>query len=333
MKVLIHGVRESGTYGLVLNALTAAGFDVVKCIGFRECLNALKNVWGFGNAVVSVAPTPLIIRLVSGLVKGKECDAAVVSVSPNSLKAEPILNTHYGALMMCEVIESLTGIKCVDPSILGGEGVMSPDDLAFRLRSSLIKGCVEDVSGIVKELVIGGRPRIYLDSRVLGITELLSDLRVKALLNRSLITNDPRNAELCITSRSSECSDCSGPCYVLRRVSVGLGLCSVVHPLTVIQSLMNTLNILKMPLSRVDVIAVPSSRSGHGFVKALKSLGVKVVEVGIDDALSYGVKSAGSRYGVRSVAEALARYALRGGESLIVKASYPHVTVSIVEGD
>ncbi len=330
MRLLLWGASAGPTFRRVLNTLSRAGFDVVGCSGFKECAPLLKAVWLPGNAVIAVAPAPLTVRLTAPLVKGKALDPAVVAVIPSGRAAIPLLNEHWGAAMVCEVLESLGCVEhCLETSALACAGIMSPDDMAYRLRSSLISGGVDAVRAAVSRLLKEGRLRAFLDGPALTAARGLRGRGASELLKRLELVGSPGDAEFCIASRPER--GCGGASYLLRRVAAGVGFCSVAAGDSVVEALMNVLKLLDMHPSRLSAVAVPARRLGHEGVRALREAGFKVVPVRVEDAICYGVRAGGGRFGVRSVAEALARSVLGGGTPLIVKSSFTNVTISVVE--
>ena len=332
MRVLLWGVSSSAGFRRALNALGRAGFNLTECVGFRNCLPALRAAWVRGNVIVAAAPAPLAVRAVAPLIKGKELDPALVAVTPSGSAAVPLLNEHWGGAFMCEVLERLGCVEsCVQTSLLASEGVMSPDDLAFRLRSRLTSGRFEGVRRVVEALVRGEAPKLFLDSHAHALIRGLADPRVDALLRRAELAGSPVDADLCIASKPV--AGCGGPAFTLKRVAAGAGFCSVAGGEDVLRSLDAVLNLLGLPRGRVEAVAVPARRAGHPAVRLLRDAGFRVVLKPVGEAARFGVPSRrGGRFGVRSVAEALARSVLGGGTALIVKALFTNVTVSLVEG-
>ena len=329
MKVVLWSPYHSSTLEQVADVLARYGLELSICIGSPSmCRDAVANAWSYGNIVVCVSAAPLCIRLITPLLRDKHSDPAVVVVTPRCSHIVPLLGDHRGGDMICEFLEKKLGARCIKTSRIDEEGMLSVDDLAYRLRMELIKGSLDD---IVKRIGRGISVTTYLDERVRRIVDKLDHSGSKKLLERLSIVDSPRDAELCIVSDPELCRACGDVCLVLKRIALGLGMCSSCSPMEALRAVEEVLKLFPMPIERIDIVAVPEIRRDHPVVRYLKTMGMNVVSIPMDLAISFGVPQHGSRYGVRSLCEAVARAALGGGETIIVKARMGRATISIVE--
>ncbi len=332
MRAIVWSLHQNTVFRRTIDLLEQYGFEHETCIGsITECREALEGSWSTVDAVLCISPVALCVRMISPLLRGKRIDPAVITLSPLGKTAIPIIGDHRGGAMLCEFLSDKIGCRCVETSLSSEKGSLSLDDLAFRLRLEPVNAGHGLFEELVKKLAYNNRVSVYVDDSVMRVLKSMRDDRVRRLFDNTVRASSPSDAELCLVKDTSECGECSGCCLVMKKIAVGLGFCSTARISDVMNALNEVLGIFGFPLNRVDVIAVPSIRAGHPVVKELGSHGLRVEIVDVGEAREHGVPNPQARHGVRSLCEAVARTVLGGGKTLITKARFGNVTVSIVE--
>ena len=139
--------------------------------GRRERLFELtQKAFADGNAIIFIGAVGIAVRAVSGFVKSKECDPAVVVCDELGKYAIPILSGHIGgANRIAEKISEYTGAVPVITTATDINGIWAVDcwatDNNFKIYNP------RNIKYISSELLKGGKVGIISDIHIDGIPD------------------------------------------------------------------------------------------------------------------------------------------------------------------
>ena len=314
MKVLLWAPSANDEVKDVAGILRSHGLEVKTIKGaFSKAHEHLRESWNSLDFVIGVAPLPLCVRWVSGLLKSKYEDPSVLCVRPDGGYVLCLCGEHFrGGKCLASLLAETLQMKYIPTSKLDLMGITPLDELCFRLRLS--PSSLRLLNDYVKRQARGFKVAIKASPRML---ECMKQVASKGYFFKEYSSERGVNAVICQVNGLKPLA------LKPRKVVLGMGLCSVADKHDVSSTVERALSVLKMPLRRLDALYVPDFRKGHPALSDLESLvPLKCLKI----------QGLSRRSKMRSLCEELAIKPLKHGRLLVKKIKGKHSTAALAEG-
>ncbi|RLF19383.1 MAG: hypothetical protein DRJ68_06010 [Thermoprotei archaeon] len=314
MKVLLWVPSADDESKAISSVLRSYGLEVKTVKGtISRARKYLYKSWNTLNFVIGIAPLPLCVRLISGLLKSKYEDPSVLCVTPDKNYVLCLCGEHFkGGKCLASLLAKAFKMRHILTSKLDLMDVTPLDELCFRLR--LVPSDLRLLSDYVKCQAKGLEVSIRAPPKILRC--------IRHVVRKGYALKEPPLEED-VDVVVCQVNGLKPLILKPRKVVLGMGLCSVADERDVLSTVERALAVLKMPLQRLDALCIPDIRRGHPSLNALRKL-VPLEHFEVQGLLR--------RSRSRGLCEELAIKLLKQYNFLIKKIKGMHTTAALAEG-
>ncbi|MDD3985507.1 MAG: cobalt-precorrin 5A hydrolase [Methanobacterium sp.] len=325
MKIALLSITNNGRT-IVNNIYTQIIDDptVIKVNMFHKNIKeTLDNIFNSYDCILGVMATGIMVRNICTLIKNKGEDPAVLVTDEKGKYVISLISGHLGgANIFTEKIADIIG---ADPIITTSTDINNKLGIDSLARKYYLK--IDDISKIKhinSGLIYNKKIEIAFNPK---LNYIWNDLEVKKSYYKS------SNKSNTITVSKDLISINLKP----QKLVVGIGSRKDISGLAVINAIKNALNILGLPVERVDLIATGEMKQNeNGIIDAAQKLNIKLEIISENLLKNYKNLDLNNsdfvkeKFGVGGVCEPSSLIAA-GNDSLLIfkKTSYNGVTVAV----
>lgn len=283
----------------------------------------LKTVFQTSNCVIGIMATGIMVRSICGIIKSKDEDPAVIVIDEKGKHVISLLSGHLGGA---------NDIATEIASIIGGEPVITTStDINSKLGvDSLARRYYMNIDDLTK----------IKDINNSLITNEIVDISLNSKFNYIWEDEDVKSSYNRVSEKANTVSVSTknvGVDLKPKRMVVGLGSRKGVEVESVLFGINSALDILKLPMDRIDAIATGEMKKNEpGIVGASLKLGIPLELISEKSIKEYENTDLTSsefvmeKFGVGGVCEPSALIAAGDNSELIFKKTpYNGVTVAV----
>lgn len=325
IRIAIISITESGrNLASIISKELSQDPRVVKLEVFHKNVKEnLNTVFQSSNCVIGIMATGIMVRSICGMIKSKDKDPAVIVIDDSGKHVISLLSGHLGgANDISKEIARILGGEVVITTSTDINNKFGVDSLARRYYMNISD--LTKVKDINHSLISGYNVYISLNSK---FDFIWKDEDVK---NSYCKVSEKSNA---VTVSTKEVTVDLKP----KKVVIGLGSRKGIEVESVLSGINSALNILKLPMDRIDAIATGEMKKNEaGIIDTSLKLNIPLEFISEQSIKEYenpdltNSEFVMEKFGVGGVCEPSALIAAGHNSELIFrKTSYNGVTVAV----